>query len=475
MIKRIGIISLLFVFTFISTFGFNVGKANANFETKAKAAIMIDADSGLILYEKNIDQPLLPASMVKMMSEYLVLEAVNNGDISWDQHVPVSDYLTGADSLSHDRRLSNVPLRPDETYTVKELYESVAIYSANASTIALAELISGSYGAFVEKMNEKGQELGMGTLLRDSGLDLSESAELGLGDFQFVNSTGLRNTEDHMKGHHPSGTSQSDNNYMTARATATLAYHLINDYPEVLDTAKIPEMLFKEGTEDEIKMENWNWMLPGSLETHLDYEYIDGLKTGGLGAGFNSFTGTAVKDGRRLITVVMELETREERFTETKRLMDYGFSIINDYSTVELFPADMVIDEYETLPVVKGKEREVSISTADSVNAFVHKDEEDSYSYSVELFYDDEELFDEDGNLIAPIEENQVIGKLIIEYTGSDEKSYIEGAGQSIKSVDIVTDTSVEQAGWFSQMMRGIGGFFSGIWNSVADTVRGWF
>ncbi|UTR12398.1 D-alanyl-D-alanine carboxypeptidase [Evansella sp. LMS18] len=466
MIKRMGIFSLLVVFSFMSVF--SVGShAEASFEPNADTAILVDADTGKILYEKNVDQPLPPASMTKMMSEYLILEAVHNGEISWDQTVPISDYLA---EMSHNQGLSNVMLRTDRDYTVKELYESVAIYSANASTMALAELIAGSTGQFVERMNEKGKELGLGKLLREEGEqygidNLEEIAAEDLGDFQFVNSTGLPNSL--LNGNHPEGTNADDDNYMSARAAATLAFHLVNDFPEVLDTASIPEKVFQEGTSDAINMQNWNWMLEGTMYGDLDYAPVDGLKTGFTNAAGYCFTGTAEKDGQRLITVVMKADSEHERFTETERLMEYGF---NSFSNQEILSANSQIEGYETIEVVKGKEDEVSVSTADSVSSVLPDGGEEEYSYTVEL---DGELLDEEGRLEAPIEEGQVIGTVSVEYTGGER--YLQGDGADQRTVDLVANENVERAGWFALMMRGVGGFFSGIWITVADTVRGWF
>ncbi|SDZ67347.1 D-alanyl-D-alanine carboxypeptidase (penicillin-binding protein 5/6) [Evansella caseinilytica] len=468
--KRISILSLLFVVSFMSVFIGGV-PANANYQSDVlETGILIDADTGKILYEKNIDQPLPPASMVKMMSEYLILEAISNGDISWDDTVTINDFLVN--DLSKQRELSNVPLRADEEYTVRELYESVAIYSANASVMALAEHIAGSEGKFVEMMNEKGKELGMGKVLREEGAqygmtDLDEIAEAGLGDFEFVNSSGLPNNL--LNGNHPEGTEANDDSYMSARATAILAYHLVNDFPEVLETASIPKKTFKEGTEDAIDMDNWNWMLEGSIEPQHDYKYIDGLKTGSTNSAGFCFTGTAEKDGQRLISVVMGLEVRGDRFSETERLMEYGF---NNFSRQELFPADLKLEGYETIPVVKGKEDEISISTAEAVSAFIREGEEELYNYTVTF---DDSLFDDQERLIAPVEENTVIGKMVVEYTGDEEETYLQGDGMTARSVDIVTNEAVEKAGGFTLFFRGIGEFFSGLWNSIAETVSGWF
>ncbi|MBU9711797.1 D-alanyl-D-alanine carboxypeptidase family protein [Evansella tamaricis] len=476
MLKRSGIYSLLFVFLFVSFFstGLGTATANDNFDVNVENAILVDADTGKILFEKNVDQPLPPASMVKMMSEYLILEAIHNGEISWDQNVPISEDIA---AMSHFAGHSTVWLRSDGEYTVRDLYKAVAIESANAATVALAELIAGSEGNFVERMNQKGKELGLGELMLEVGEqygvdNLLEIAEEELGDFQFVNSTGLPNSS--YRGLHPEGTGENDDSYMSARAAATLAYHLVNDFPEVLDTASMPSFVFLEGSEfdsDEQEKTNRNTMLIGTTDEVEDYqyEYTDGLKTGYTEAAGYCFTGTAEKDGQRVITVVMKAESIPSRFTETKKLMEYGFT---NFSRQELFPAGMSIDGHEEITVVKGKEKTVRVSTANSITAFIKMEDKESYGYSVEF---DDTLFDEEGRLIAPIEANQVIGTMTVEYTGDGVENYLSGHNTSNRTVEIVTDHGVEKAGWFALMMRGIGDFFSGIWTSVADTVRGWF
>lgn len=459
---------LVLMFSFVSVFTYTE-TAEASYQPAVETVILVDADSGKILYEQNAEVALPPASMTKMMSEYLILEAINNGDISWDDTVPVSDFLA---ELSHNRSLSNVPMRIDSEYSVEELYESVAIYSANGATMSLTELIAGSEGAFVEKMNEKGSELGMGKTLREGGeeygLDnLTEIAAEELGDFQFVNSTGLPNHL--LNGNHPEGTGESDDNYMSAKATATLAYHLVNDYPEVLDTASIAEKYFREGTDDEILMQNWNWMIEGTQLSDLDHQDVDGLKTGHTNAAGYTFTGTAERNGQRLVSVVMGAESEVERFNETARLLEWGF---DNFSEFEIFPSDLTLDGYETLPVKKGKEEEVTIASTDAISMVIHEDDEEAYSYSVQL---DNDLLNEEGELEAPVEPGLVVGQLNIEYHGENEQVFLPGEGQQANSVDIITTGEVERAGWFSLSIRGIGDFFSGVWSSVADTVRGWF
>ncbi|MFC0470335.1 D-alanyl-D-alanine carboxypeptidase family protein [Halalkalibacter kiskunsagensis] len=418
------------------------GKINAAFDLEAESAILVDAKTGKILFQKNIDAILPTASMTKMMSEYLILEAINEGKIFWDQEVPISDFVR---TLSLHTALSNVPLRQDATYTVEQLYQSVAIYSANASTIALAELIAGSETQFVKMMNDK-------------------AAELGLEDYEFVNTTGLNNSD--LQGNHPDGTGENAENMMSARATAKLAFHLINDYPEVLETASIPTMDFIAGPEERIEMRNWNWMLSG-IEPQHDYEGIDGLKTGYTSAAGNAFTGTAERNGMRFISVVMRTNTRDDRFNETKKLLDHGF---NNFTHVELVEAGFIPEGFEQIPVVAGKEREVGISSIEALSTVVRSGEDELYSTELSL---NESQLNEDGELEAPFEAGTQVGTLALVYNGDEDEEFLYASQRA--EVPVVTDVAVEKAGWFAMAMRAVGGFFSGIWNGVAEMVKGWF
>ncbi len=426
----------------VLTFVIQPMKTNAAFDLQAESAILVDANTGKILYQKNIDAILPTASMTKMMSEYLILEAINEGTISWSQEVPISEFVR---NLSLYTALSNVPLRRDHSYTVEQLYQSVAIYSANASTIALAELIAGSETEFVRMMNDK-------------------AAELGLEDYEFVNSTGLNNSD--LLGNHPDGTGENAENMMSARATAKLAYHLINDYPEVLETASIPTLTFEAGPDEQIEMRNWNWMLSG-IEAQHDYQGVDGLKTGYTSAAGNAFTGTAERNGMRFITVVMRTGTRDDRFNETAKLLDHGF---NNFSSAEIVGSGYAPEGLDILPVAAGKEREVAISSVEPLTTVIRNGEEDLYATELIL---DNNVLNEDGEIVAPFEAGAEVGTLSLVYTGEGDEEFLYPKQRA--EVLVVTDSAVEKAGWFSMTMRAIGGFFSGIWNGVADTVKGWF
>ncbi|MGC4379331.1 D-alanyl-D-alanine carboxypeptidase family protein [Fictibacillus sp. Mic-4] len=431
-------IVFLFVFSLIAATFFSQSlKASAaeGLNINAGSAILVDGETGKILYEKNADQMLPPASMSKMMTEYLVMEAIKKGKISWDQKTGVSDY---AYQVSQDRSLSNVPLRSDDKYTVRELYEAMAIYSANGATIALAELVSGSESEFVKRMNEKAKELGMKNT-------------------RFVNSTGLNNKD--LKGHYSTG-SKTDENKVSARSIAILAFHLINDYPESLKIASIPKKKFREGTDDEIQMSNWNWMLPTLV---YKYDGVDGLKTGNTPEAGYCFTGTAKRNGIRLISVVMNTKSYKARFDETRKLFDYGFG---NFTKEELLPKGYTFKGHKTIAVNKGKEKEVAISTKEPLSMLVKNGEKKQYK--PELVLDKKELD-------APVKKGQAVGYVNVNYNGEGKDYGYLTNGSDKGKVQVVTTSSDDKANWFVLMMRAIGHFFSSIWSSLVGWIKGIF
>ena len=403
------------------------------------AAILIDADTGKILYEQNADTSLGIASMTKMMTEYLLLDAIKAGTVTWEQEYRVTEYTY---KVSQDRLLSNVPLRADGTYTIQELYEAMAIYSANAATIAIAETIAGTETEFLKLMNAKAEEL-------------------GLKDYKFVNSTGLNNAN--LYGMHPAGTGAEDENVMPAKSMAKLAYHLLKDHPEVLETSKIAKKTFREGTDDAIEMSNWNFMLPGLV---YEYEGVDGLKTGTTDFAGHCFTGTAERNGTRLIAVVMKAVDSEgvgsykARFDATAKLFDYGFG---QFTKQEMVPANYVIEDKKTIPVTKGKEDSVGIATKEDLTFMVKSSEQDAYT--PKLVLDKEELEGE-------VEKGTVVGKLVLERAEGSDYGFVDG---SDLSVDVVTTESVERASGIALFFQGVGSFFGSLWGSVTGFIGGLF
>lgn len=427
---------------FISTIS-NPVKASAEdaLDIYADAAILVEASTGKILYAKNEDTALGIASMSKMMTEYLLFEAIKDKKIKWDQEQTISDYVH---EVSIDTNLSNAPLEAGKKYTIRQLYEAMAIYSANGATIAIAEAIAGSEKNFVDMMNAKAKEL-------------------GLKNYKFVNSTGLNNKD--LKGKHPKGTGAEDENIMSARAMAKLASRLLSDYPEVLETTSIPKKDFP-GMPG--KMQNWNWMLPSLV---YGYEGVDGLKTGTTDfAGF-CFTGTAKRNEMRVITVVMNAKDKsgkgayESRFIETKKMMEYAF---NNFSMKEIYPDGYKVKGHESLPVINGKEKKVSIQSDSPIQVVVRNGEEKLYKPEFKV---DKKALNKEGQLTAPIKKGEKVGVLEAKYQGENDYGYIGKPA----SANIVTADQVEKANWFVLAMRGMGSFFGDVWDSAAKTVKGWF
>jgi serine-type D-Ala-D-Ala carboxypeptidase (penicillin-binding protein 5/6) len=416
--------------------------AEAQLDVKADAAILVEASTGRVLYEKNADTVLGIASMTKMMTEYILLEAIKEGRVNWEQEYSVSEYVY---NVSQDRSLSNVPMRRDGKYNLRELYEAMVIYSANGATIAIAEVIAGSETNFVKMMNDK-------------------AAELGLEKYKFVNSSGLNNRD--LKGSHPADTGAEEENVMSAKATSKLAYRLLKDFPEVLETSSVPKKKFREGTDDEINMENWNWMLPSLV---FGYEGADGIKTGTTDFAGYCFTGTASREGKRFITVVMNAKNAsgqgnyKARFDETRKMFDYAFS---NYSAEEILPEHKKIKGSESLPVTKGKKDKVKLYTKESIEMVILNGEKDQYKPVVVL---DEKKLNKDGQLTAPVKKGEVVGYVTIEGKGDKKVSFLSDKATDSIKVELVAAETVEKANWFVLMMRGIGGFFGDIWKAASS------
>ncbi len=405
-------------------------QAQESIDIQAEAAILIDADSGKILYEQDADKKLAIASMTKMMTEYLVLEAIKNKELKWEQEVAISEY---AQKASQDYNLSNVPLLGDIKYTVQELYEAMAIYSANGATIALAEAVAGSEANFVKLMNEK-------------------AAELGLEDVTFVNTTGLNNKD--LFGQHPAG-GETEENMMSARSTARLAYHLLHDHPNVLETASIPVKNFTKGLDKPLEMLNWNWMLEG---LDLAYPGVDGLKTGSTDLAGAAFTGTVKKGDIRFISVVMKTNSMISRFRETAKLYDWGFS---NFTKQEIVAKGHQFKKNETIPVVKGKQKEVPVEVKSGLSILIRNSEKDQYSAKVTL---DKKKLD-NGKIVAPIKKGEKVGTVTIEYTGEGtDYGFIT---DNSTTANLVTKEEVKKANWLTLGMRSIGNFFGGILDKI--------
>lgn len=403
---------------------------------KAKAAIIIEATTGQVLYGFHESEARPPASMAKMMTEYLVMEAIKAGEISWDEEVRISDY---AGSIPGSGQL----IASGELYTVEKLFHTMSIFSGNDATVALAEKVGGTEENFVKMMNEKARDIG-----------LSDEAH-------FVNSTGLE-TVDLEKALSPLGLADQIPNMpgetlLTAHDAAKIAQRIVLDHPEVLEIASIPQEYFIESRENTL-MNNYNQMLEGWSEFEgyrgaFAYQGLDGLKTGYTDAAGYCFTGTAVRDDLRLITVVMGTDNLEQRFIETAKLLDFGFE---HFEKKTLIAAKSETELVKTVPVQKGIAQEVAIITESGIELFVDKDDpQEAFEYSVEMKAEEE--------VIAPIEQGEVLGTLTMKYASP--------TGEMERQINLIAADDVEKAGWFKLFFRGIGEFFS----NLMDNIKGLF
>ncbi|MGA5715710.1 D-alanyl-D-alanine carboxypeptidase family protein [Bacillus bombysepticus] len=256
-------------------------------EINAKAAMIIDASDGDIIYQYNENEAFAPASMSKMMTAYLLLESIHNGKVRWEDPVKMSAKAAQTEG-------ARIPVQVNDTLTVKDLYHALMIESANNSAVALAEHMVKSEKDFVQLMDAKAKQLKM-----------SEHAK-------FANASGLQE---------PDGSETK----MTAGDVAQLAYHLIKDYPEILEVTHLRQ---SQLAFNNINVISTNDMLNKNNKS-LYIEGMDGLKTGFTDSAGYCFTGTAKQGDNRIITVVMGTSSKTKRFTETNKLMSYAFGLVN--------------------------------------------------------------------------------------------------------------------------------------------------
>lgn len=399
---------------------------------EAVAAFAIEPTTGKVLLNQNGDEKLGIASMTKMITEYILLETIKNGDLAWDDQVSISEY---AHNISQNYELSNVPLRIDDTYSVEELYQAMAIYSANGATIALAEHIAGDEKSFVDMMHEKVESW-------------------GITNYELYNTTGLSNSD--LNGSIYPGSTENSENSMTAREMSIVAQRLLLDFPEVLKTSSISEKKFREGTSDEISMQNFNWMLPGLI---YERENVDGLKTGTTDFAGASMTGTAEEEGMRVITIVMNATNGQEdlskRFAETDKIMDWAFE---NWDIVPVFKEGQTLEDVDPLAVDKGKEDTLKVAVQSDVSLLVPTSADSEKTNATVQVQKD--LLNEAGNLTAPIKKGTEVGNAQVTSEG-DELGYVNG--DSGEEVTVVAASTVEKSNVFVLTGRWVKAFISNL------------
>lgn len=396
---------------------------------KAKAGIAVDAKTGQILYNKNADQTLPVASMTKLLSIYMVLDAIKSGKLKWDQKITISKDIA---KVAQNTDLSNVPLRAGHKYTVKSLYQASLIYSANGAVEALGVAVAGSPHAFVTQMK-------------------AQAKKLGMTDVKIYNACGLTNKQVGNLGY--SNVKGSAENEWSAADQAKLAVALLDKYPEVLQTTSIKKMWFEKGTNDATKMDNWNWMLKG-LSASYSKLHVDGLKTGTSDAAGANFTGTANNDGNRIVTVVLHAahksETDASRFQQTQKMMSY---VYNNFKTVS-YKAGTQIKGAKMVTTHDAKAKTAKTALGQDVKLWIRDDQVASnVSAKTQL----KSKYSNKGDLEAPVTKNATIGTANISLKG-DQLGFL-GNTKTTK-VPLKVTQSVEKANVFVRMWRSIVALF---------------
>ncbi|ALG71294.1 D-Ala-D-Ala carboxypeptidase [Azospirillum thiophilum] len=287
----------------------------ATLDTIAKQAILLDLTSNTVLFEKNADERMAPSSMSKIMTGYMVFEALKSGRLSLDSTLPVSERAWRMQGSKMFVELHN-------NIKVDDLIKGMIVQSGNDACIVLAEGLSGSESAFAEQANRRAREL-------------------GLKASNFANSTGW----------------PDPNHYMTARDLALLAEHLIKEFPEYYRYYSIREFKYHG-----INQGNRNPLLYRGMD-------VDGMKTGHTDAGGYGLTASGEREGRRLLLVVNGLPSMQARADESARLLEWGFREFASYTlykggeTIEQIP--VWLGERETVPVTVPQNLSVTMARTD--------------------------------------------------------------------------------------------------------------
>ena len=344
---------------------------NSSLKLESTSAILIEQTTGQILYEQNPHEQLRPASVTKVMSILLIMEALDRGDISLDTPIPCSE---NARSMGG----SQIWLDPRENLSVNDMLKAICVVSANDCTMAMAEYLAGSEEAFVQRMNARAKELGMK-------------------DTNFVNCHGI----------------DEDGHVTSAYDISLMSRELLTKHPEITNYTTIYMDSLRDGKSELV---NTNKLL-------RTYNGCTGLKTGSTGLALYNLSASATRDDLSLIAVVMHAPSTAVRFSEARKLLDYGFS---NYSAVTFGkPGDVVA----TVPISKGISKTVDGVFESSASVIIKKGLESSVTQNITL----------EENLEAPILQGQIIGTA--NYSINDEV---------IASVNIIASEEIKKSGFFN-------------------------
>ena len=324
--KRLGIFCLIFCMV-VGCLPLTARAVDLN--VPAKAAILIDAATGTVLYEQDAHTPLPPASVTKVMTMLLIMEAIDDGRIGWEDTVTAS-------ATAAAKGGSQIYLKEGETMSVATLLKSVAVSSANDAACALAEHIAGSETAFVSQMNQRAKELGMN-------------------ETNFVNCTGLDDDE------------TAENHRTSAYDIALMSRELLTKHPDIKKFTTIWMDTVRDGS---FGLSNTNKLV-------RFYQGATGLKTGYTSQAGFCLSASAQRDGMELIAVVLGCDTSAERFAACKSMLDHGFA---SYALVS-----PKLDSLVAVPVRLGTADQVQAVPAADGSVLIDKSQKNSVTTEIEL------------------------------------------------------------------------------------------
>tara|TARA_Y100000741_G_scaffold360426_1_gene342656 strand:+ start:1721 stop:2875 length:1155 start_codon:yes stop_codon:yes gene_type:complete len=375
--------NLFFLLIFLS-----FSKVHANFDIKARTVILQDFLSGKILYEKDADRIIFPASMTKIMTSIIAFDLLKKNEISLDDKFMVSE---NAWRLSEAGYSSMFIMIGDEI-SVENLLKGIIISSGNDACIALAEGIAGSEEEFAILMNEK-------------------AAELGMSNTNFSNSSGIN----------------SPDNVSTVRDILIMSNYLINNYPEYYKYFKETEFTWDRTGGDPIKQGNRNPLLYKNIG-------VDGIKTGYLAYEKYSLASSIKRKDRRLIAVASGFNTKNERSRQSLKLLTWG---LTKFETIKIAEKNT---PFTSVDVWQGKKKEI--------NVFVKKDIYETIPKAKKRYIKVKVIYE--GPLSAPIEKNEIVAKLNILFKDENIGSYDLFAAESVKRQNIFSRllTSINYLIW---------------------------
>lgn len=375
--------------------------ASAAPEVDAAGAMLVDVTTGQILYSKDEDAMLPPASITKLMTAFLVREAIESGELSWNEEVTPSETAL---ALTRKPGLARIPL-VNKPYTVKELYDVALIRSANEAAVTLAEAVAGSEDAFVQQMNERATELGMTqtTFANASGLDSRSAGRAG-------------------------------ENLTSANDLMMLARAYLTKFPDVLDVTK---QAFVDI--DGVRFEATNRMLAGR---DLAYSGMLGFKTGTTDDAGYCFVGVSTRDGRTVLSVVLGAKTDDGRYAATQALHEFAY---RDFVMTPILRTGEIVPE--RVFVAEGEVETASVRTTSAFEVLVEKGQT-----VPEPIYD---LPDTK----APLAVDRQVGTVTIKL--SDSVRYLDGEQPPIGT--LVTAEAVKTASFLTRVSRALADFLEEI------------